>query len=112
MVINFDTWAAEHRVERLDLVKLDVEGAELAALQGMAGALTRLRPRALLVEVKDRVLDRAGVDATRSARPFIDSATYRPASSCRSPTRSTAGWSIGSRRWSLTWACPQLLPGT
>jgi hypothetical protein len=34
VVINFDTWAAEHRVERLDLVKLNVEGAELAAPPG------------------------------------------------------------------------------
>jgi hypothetical protein len=30
-VTIFDSWAAEHRVARLDLVKLDVEGAELAA---------------------------------------------------------------------------------
>jgi hypothetical protein len=50
------------RLERLDLVKLDVEGAELEALRGMAGFLRRLRPRALVVEVKQRVLDRAGVD--------------------------------------------------
>jgi hypothetical protein len=50
------------RLERLDLVKLDVEGSELEALRGMAGSLRRLRPRALVVEVKQRVLDRAGVD--------------------------------------------------
>jgi FkbM family methyltransferase len=61
-VATFDTWAVEARVARLDLVKLDVEGSELAALQGMAGCLRRLRPRALIVEVKQRVLDRAGVD--------------------------------------------------
>jgi FkbM family methyltransferase len=61
-VTSFDLWAAETRLERLDLVKLDVEGSELAVLQGMAGSLRRLRPRALVVEVKQRVLNRAGVD--------------------------------------------------
>jgi FkbM family methyltransferase len=60
-VVAFDTWTVKAGVERLDLVKLDVEGSELAALQGMAGSLRRLRPRALVVEVKQQVLDRAGV---------------------------------------------------
>jgi len=62
-VTTFDAWAAEAGAERLDLVKLDVEGAELAALGGMAASLHRLRPRAVVVELKDRVLERAGVDA-------------------------------------------------
>ena len=30
--VTFDAWAAEHGVEHLDLVKVDVEGAELAVL--------------------------------------------------------------------------------
>ena len=60
-VTTFDTWAAETQLDRLDLVKLDVEGSELEVLQGMAASLRRLRPRALVVEVKQRVLDRAGV---------------------------------------------------
>jgi len=58
---TFDAWAAGARLERLDLVKLDVEGAELEALRGMAGSLGRLWPRALVVEVKRRVLEQAGV---------------------------------------------------
>ena len=39
-------------VERLDLVKLDVEGADLHALRGMAGLLERTKP-ALLIECHD-----------------------------------------------------------
>jgi FkbM family methyltransferase len=49
--VTVTTWAAAARIERLDLIKLDVEGAELEALRGMAGSLRRLRPRALVVEV-------------------------------------------------------------
>jgi indole-3-glycerol phosphate synthase len=57
--------------------RLDVEGAELTALRGMAGSLARLRPRALVVEVKDRVLDRAGVDGDE-VRGLLGRLGYEP----------------------------------
>jgi FkbM family methyltransferase len=76
-VTTFDAWAAEARLERLDLVKLDVEGAELEALRGMAGALGRLWPRALVVEVKRRVLERAGMDGDE-VREYLDRLGYEP----------------------------------
>ncbi|MDQ4049282.1 MAG: FkbM family methyltransferase, partial [Actinomycetota bacterium] len=40
-VTSIDAFCAEHRVERIDLLKLDVEGHELLALQGAAGMLGR-----------------------------------------------------------------------
>jgi len=46
-------------LQRLDLIKVDVEGAELAALSGMVNTLARWRP-ALIVEVDD-------VDVTTAA---------------------------------------------
>ena len=55
-----DGWAAEHDLERLDVVKMDIEGAEHAALLGMRGTLESLRPRLVTVECKGYVLDRAG----------------------------------------------------
>lgn len=50
---RLDAVAALRQLDRLDLVKLDVEGADLHALRGMAGLLERHRP-ALLVECHDR----------------------------------------------------------
>jgi FkbM family methyltransferase len=75
-VTTFDAWAAAARLERLDLVKLDVEGAELEALRGMAGSLGRLRPRALVVEVKQRVLEQAGVDGDE-VREYLNRLGYQ-----------------------------------
>ncbi|MEI8410488.1 MULTISPECIES: FkbM family methyltransferase [unclassified Kribbella] len=51
-VIRLDDWAGEHALQRLDVVKLDIEGSEVSALSGAAHTLTRLQPRALLVEDK------------------------------------------------------------
>ncbi|WP_410788749.1 FkbM family methyltransferase [Kribbella sp. C-35] len=51
-VLRLDDWAREHELDRLDVVKLDIEGAELAALAGASRTIKRLRPRAVLVEDK------------------------------------------------------------
>jgi FkbM family methyltransferase len=53
-VRTFDAWAEEAGLSRLDVVKIDVEGAEAAVLTGMSRSLRSLRPRAVLVEVKQR----------------------------------------------------------
>jgi FkbM family methyltransferase len=42
--VRLDTWAGEHGLDRIDLVKLDLEGAEIAAIEGGARTLTDLRP--------------------------------------------------------------------
>ena len=41
---RLDTWARSRNLDRLDLVKLDVEGAEPAVLDGAEETLRRLRP--------------------------------------------------------------------
>ena len=52
-VIRLDDWMAREKLERVDFIKLDVEGAELDALKGADRLLTR-RPRpAILAEVQD-----------------------------------------------------------
>ncbi|HJR46220.1 MAG TPA: FkbM family methyltransferase [Actinomycetota bacterium] len=57
---TFDDWAEAVRLERLDIVKLDVEGSEGAALAGMSRTLRRLRPGLVIVETKEASLRRAG----------------------------------------------------
>ena len=61
-LLTFDGWAAGAGLDRLDLVKIDIEGAEILALRGMRETLRRLRPRVLAIEVKDVVMARGPGD--------------------------------------------------
>ena len=61
-VTTLDAWAAATGLDRLDVVKLDIEGAEILALRGARETLRRLRPRLLAVEVKDVVMARGPGD--------------------------------------------------
>ena len=49
-VVRLDEWA--RGLERLDVVKLDIEGAEIAALCGGTRTFKRLQPRVVIVEDK------------------------------------------------------------
>jgi FkbM family methyltransferase len=52
-VVRLDDWLAERKIDRVDFVKVDVEGAELGTLRGAAQLLER-RPRpVILAEVQD-----------------------------------------------------------
>lgn len=57
--VRLDTWASGRGLTRLDLVKLDVEGAELAALAGAEQTIRRLRP-VVVVECNPVALRRFG----------------------------------------------------
>lgn len=60
-VTTIDDFVGEQGLERLDFIKMDVEGWEARILAGGAGAIRRLRP-VLLVELDDQHLARAGDD--------------------------------------------------
>ncbi len=60
-----------------EFIKLDVEGAELAALKGAAAILAAARPL-LLVEMEDRNLRAAGVSKA-AIQAFLKEYGYRPA---------------------------------
>jgi FkbM family methyltransferase len=42
--IRLDTWVAQHDVKRLDLIKMDAEGAEAVILRGAIETISRFRP--------------------------------------------------------------------
>ncbi len=49
-VRRFDAWAAAARLHRIDLMKIDVEGAEVRVVNGMAETFERVRPRRIICE--------------------------------------------------------------
>lgn len=51
---SLDDFAAQHALDRLDFLKIDVEGAERLVLSGGRGSLARFRPR-LIVEASRHV---------------------------------------------------------
>jgi FkbM family methyltransferase len=76
LVVTLDDWAEHDGPDRLDIIKIDVEGAEPDVLAGATRSLRRCRPRLVVVEVKDRILARAGTDAEAVRRPLRE-AGYR-----------------------------------
>lgn len=47
-VITLDAFCAKHGIERVDFIRMDIEGAEQRALEGARGILDRDRPHVLL----------------------------------------------------------------
>jgi hypothetical protein len=73
-VRTLDNWADEEGIDRVDFIKLDVEGAELSVLKGATGLLARKRP-VLLVEVAPVRTAAWGYDA-REIVQFLQSTAY------------------------------------
>jgi FkbM family methyltransferase len=57
-----DALVAAQRLQRVDVIKIDVEGHELQVLAGTVETLTRFRPR-VLIEVCEETLRRQGASA-------------------------------------------------
>lgn len=76
--IEVDVIRADELIqEPVDVVKLDIEGAELAALRGMEGFLTGARPpRALFLECNPALLERAG-SSPEELIAWLEARAYR-----------------------------------
>jgi len=58
-LIRLDDYVETHGLERIDLIKVDIEGAELNALGGARTSLKKFRP-IVLMELDVDILERAG----------------------------------------------------
>lgn len=47
-VVTLDAWALREKLDALDLIKMDIEGAEIEALEGAVETLKRFQPEILL----------------------------------------------------------------
>jgi FkbM family methyltransferase len=74
-VRTLDQLADEQGLERISFVKADVEGCELAVLEGGSRTLRRYRP-ALLLEIEDRHLRKYGAESADLLR-YLGTYGYR-----------------------------------
>jgi FkbM family methyltransferase len=74
---RLDDIAESIGLTRADIVKLDIEGGEGAALEGMLGALRRLEPRFVTLEMDKRRLQQAKTSAADLAS-LLSSSGYEP----------------------------------
>lgn len=89
-LIRFDDWATETGLDRMDVVKLDIEGCEYDALVGMSESLRKFHPRCVIVELGARRLGQAGTTVQmiddllaeagygRSGETMLENVVYRP----------------------------------
>ena len=63
-LITMDIWVTQHSdIHRIDLIKIDIEGAELACLQGAKETLKNFKPK-IIIEIQDFSAERADYKAT------------------------------------------------
>jgi hypothetical protein len=56
--VRLDEYFKEHPVDRIDMIKLDIEGAELYAIQGMEQTLRDYNPE-IFIELKEEAIQHA-----------------------------------------------------
>jgi FkbM family methyltransferase len=74
-LVTLDSLAAATALTRVDVIKLDIEGSEYAALRGAATVLSRFRPR-LIIEVVPDALSAAGA-SIGELQELLDHAGYQ-----------------------------------
>ncbi len=69
---TLDSFVQQQQLQRIDFVKIDIEGAELMALRGAKETLKTFRPK-ILIEVNEEACERAGyqgIDILKYLRQF------------------------------------------
>lgn len=68
---TLDTFVAEHKIDTIGLLKIDVEGYETLVLGGARRVLCEIRPSAIYFEVCPILTERAGFSAADPARLLV-----------------------------------------
>jgi FkbM family methyltransferase len=76
-VVALDRYAAHHGFERIDVLKLDVEGYEQFALQGCSRLLEQRRIGCIICELNDPLLERHGT-TRQELIAWLESRGYNP----------------------------------
>lgn len=71
-----DAIVADEHVSRVDVIKIDVEGAEMLVLKGAAATLDRYHP-AVIVEIIEKQLNQMGASGAQ-LREFLQAHGYAP----------------------------------
>lgn len=69
---TFDSLLQDETIERCDVLKMDIEGAELLALKGMSGLFLNDKPRAVLIEVSEELLTSFGAKPSNIVNFFLE----------------------------------------
>jgi FkbM family methyltransferase len=75
-MISLDSYIVQHNIVQVDLIKIDVEGAELRVFQGMRALLSSLRPPIIYFEINPFFLQRQQI-AAATLKEFVVSFGYR-----------------------------------
>jgi len=85
--VSLDEYCDVNAVERVDVVKMDIEGGEALAIEGMGEGIRRKRYRRVLLELHSAALRRLGVAPEDLLRRFLDNG-YR----CFRIRNARSGW--------------------
>lgn len=96
--MRLDDYAAENALERIDFIKMDVEGAELFALQGMREVLRRHTPM-LLLELAEPTLERLRCSPRQVWDLLVTDLGYRAWAVRQQPERCLAATSLEELEW-------------
>lgn len=69
---TLDAFVAEHGIDKVSLLKIDVEGYETLVFRGAQRLLTEIQPAMIYFEVCPPLTERAGFAATEPARMLAD----------------------------------------
>jgi FkbM family methyltransferase len=74
---TLDAYCEAHGIDRIDAVKMDIQGAEVAALRGFRQTLARTRPQWLMIEFSPEHLRAAG-SGTEDFWTILDELGFEP----------------------------------